>query len=66
MNDMKEWMTLKEYNAYEMEPTGPLIFNAGFGRDMGFFCCFFFFFIGPRRSSVDFFWVLRFSPLFSK
>ena len=30
-------MTLKEYNAYEMEPTGPLIFNAGFGRDMGFF-----------------------------
>ena len=54
-------MTLKECNAYEMEPTGPLIFNAGFGRDMGFF----FFFIGPRRSSVDVFWVLRFSPLFS-
>ena len=54
MNDVKEWMISKDYNAYKMEPTGPLIFNAGFGRDMGFFL-FCFFVIGPRRSSVDFF-----------
>ena len=30
-------MILKESNADKMEATGPLIFNASFGRDMGQF-----------------------------
>ena len=34
---MKKWMILKESNADKMEATGPLIFNASFGRDMGQF-----------------------------
>ena len=41
-----------------MEPAGPLIFTASFGRDMGYF-----FSVGHRRSSVGFCLGTAVSPL---